>query len=435
MHLISDLPHADWDIAGYATYPGAEWFVEAFDANFVTAWVKARAAPDCLRPVSIDVGFPLEACRQCSHQHADCVDGNICVDDLKHEMALYRAAREMRPEVCEIHFSAGLVLLPDIALQRIHHAISENFELTANANFTARIDSSCREKEALTVLHELGATIAHIGNSGAQDGDFVFAREKVVAARAAGFQSIAVDFPVNGARRPGETLQELVAALISCGPTRVGLRYASDRATLEADPSEMVSESGRRNWHEVSSMLIDAGYRSIATNVFALPVDTHAIAQRQGRLTRQPYGYSAQPVNVLLALGRQTIGYVGALYYQNQRSPQHYSSMLRKGELPIERGLFLTPDDLVRRTIIMSVSTNLFIDIAAIETAFGIDFRRVFGDECEQLKKLEHAGLLTIGPDDISLTAAGVPASNRVCRIFDVRARLLVDKMPKGDLL
>jgi oxygen-independent coproporphyrinogen-3 oxidase len=433
MHTTPHRTRADSDTASaYAMYPSAAWFVEAFDEALVTAWVKASGGPYWLSPVSIDVGLPAAACDQCARQNADCVDGNICVRHLEQEMALYRAARATRQEVCDIHWSTGMATLPDIALQQIHRTIGEHFELKPSASFTVQIDLSSRETQALSVLQKLGADTVHIGTARTRGADFELACQQTLAARAAGFRSIAVDFPVDDMLERPETPLKLIDALISCGPTRVVLTRTSESDMLLQHSSDPAQGGIRHDSHEIAAALINAGYQCIATNVFALRTDTHAVAQRQGRLTRHPYGYSTHPVNTLLALGHRTIGYIGALYYQNQRLPQSYSSMLRVGRLPVERGLFLTHDDLMRRTIIMSISTNLFVDIASIETAYGVDFRRVFADEWKQLEKLERAGLLTIGTQDISLTPAGHLASNRVCRIFDLQARLLAGKIPKG---
>ncbi|WP_144159309.1 hypothetical protein [Paraburkholderia sp. BCC1885] len=436
MHSRSSLTHTGHDTGSdYVIYPGTEWFAEAFDTSIVTAWVKASRVPHWLRPASIDIGSPLTACDECPHLHEDCVDGNVCVDHFEREMALYRTARDTRQEVCEVHWSTGLASLPDVALQRIRRAIGEHFELTPEASLTVRIDSSGREKEPLPLLHELGATSVHIGTARARDVDHDFTREQVLAARAAGFRSIAVDLPIDGARKPRQMSLAPIDAVISCRPTRVMLTRECDSAMPGTNFPETVLRSISDNRHQIAATLIDAGYQCIASDVFALRTDTHAIAHGRGCLTRQPYGYSAQPVSTLIALGPGTVGYVGALYYQNQRLPQSYSSMLRAGQLPVERGLFLTPDDLIRRTIIMSISTNLFVDIAAIEAAYGIDFRSTFASEWKQLEKLERAGLLTVGTQEISLTPAGRLAGGLVCRVFDLRTRLLADKIPNDDLL
>lgn len=343
MHSRSDLTHADRDAATeYATYPGDEWFVEAFDTSLVTAWVKARTVPHWLRPVSINIGSPLAACDECPRLHEDCVYGNVCVDYFEREMALYRTARDARQEVCEVHWSTGVASLPDVALQRIHRAIGEHFELTPGASLTVRIDSSSREKDALPVLHKLGATSVHISTVRARDVDYDFTRKQVLAARAVGFCSITVDLPIDGACEPRQMSLAPIDAVISCRPTRVVLTRECDPAMPGTNFPETVLRSISHDRHQIAVTLIDAGYQCIASDVFALRTDTHAIAHRRGCLTRQPHGYSAQPVSTLIALGPRTIGYVGPLYYQNQRLPQSYSSMVCKGQLPVERGLFLS---------------------------------------------------------------------------------------------
>jgi oxygen-independent coproporphyrinogen-3 oxidase len=82
---------------------------------------------------------------------------------------------------------------------------------------------------------------------------------------------------------------------------------------------------------------------------------TLAIAKRQGRLHRNFQGYSTQPDCDLIALGVSAIGKVGATYSQNVKTLEEYYDAVDGGMLPVQRGLALSRDDLVRRAVIMSI--------------------------------------------------------------------------------
>jgi oxygen-independent coproporphyrinogen-3 oxidase len=88
---------------------------------------------------------------------------------------------------------------------------------------------------------------------------------------------------------------------------------------------------------------------------FALPQDALAVAKRQGRLHRNFQGYSTQPDCDLIAIGVSSIGSVGPTYSQNAKTLDEYYDLLDQGRFPVVRGLALSRDDIVRRSIIMAL--------------------------------------------------------------------------------
>jgi len=101
--------------------------------------------------------------------------------------------------------------------------------------------------------------------------------------------------------------------------------------------------------------LMAAGYVYIGMDHFALPDDSLAIAKRQGRLHRNFQGYSTQPDCDMIGLGVSSIGRVGATYSQNAKTLEEYYDFLDQGRFPIVKGLALSKDDLLRRSVIMAL--------------------------------------------------------------------------------
>ena len=87
----------------------------------------------------------------------------------------------------------------------------------------------------------------------------------------------------------------------------------------------------------------------------ALPTDALAVAKRQGRLHRTFQGYRTQPDCDLIALGVSGIGCIGATYSQNAKTLPEYQDALAQSNFPVVRGLALTRDDLLRRSVIMAL--------------------------------------------------------------------------------
>lgn len=405
------MPHSTtsaWPCANHWAYPAAEWFAEAFDARAVRAWLAAGGAPHWRQPIALNISMPAPHGAECACDRADCVQASICVAHLEQEMALYHATRGERATVVEMRWSAGVTARPKGTLERLRTAVDDHFERSPRSSFSAVVEPEIRAGASLPALRELGVTSLCV----IFENDWSAATAYLAAARDMGF--VAVEAKVC-AESNGTSLGRQLDALIASKPTRIVLPSA--------------------RMHSAASRLLDAGYVCIARNVLAIPADSHAIAHRQGRLTRQPYGYSSRPVGAVLALGQQAIGYIGPLYYQNHRLPRHYFSALGRGKLPVERGLHLTHEDLTRLAVIGSLSANLFVDIAAIEAIYKIDFRQYFDVEWKALSEFLRIGVLTLDSMCLALTPTGRLCCDDVCRVFDQRARFLAEHTPQPGLL
>ncbi len=105
--------------------------------------------------------------------------------------------------------------------------------------------------------------------------------------------------------------------------------------------------------------LLNAGYVYVGMDHFALPNDALAVAKRQRRLHRNFQGYSTQPDCDLIGLGVSSIGRIGATYSQNAKTLDDYYDHLDQGRFPVVRGIALSRDDLLRRTVIRALVMGL----------------------------------------------------------------------------
>jgi oxygen-independent coproporphyrinogen-3 oxidase len=161
------------------------------------------------------------------------------------------------------------------------------------------------------------------------------------------------------------------------------------------------------------------GYHYIGMDHFALPDDALAVAKRQGRLHRNFQGYSTQPDCDLIGLGVSAIGKVGADYYQNAKTLDEYYDALRQGQLPVQRGIALTRDDVLRRAVIMALMCQGRVEFESIELAHLIRMREYFARELQTLEPMVEAGLVQIEPGAIQVTATGWYVVRAVATVFD----------------
>jgi oxygen-independent coproporphyrinogen-3 oxidase len=143
------------------------------------------------------------------------------------------------------------------------------------------------------------------------------------------------------------------------------------------------------------------------------------VAQRQGRLHRNFQGYSTHADSDLVSCGVSAISAVGATYSQNAKTLDAYYDALDRNELPVTRGVRLTMDDVLRRTLIQRLMCQFELSIAAIEQAFPVVFRRYFERELEALAGLEADGLVSVSAEWISVSLKGRLLIRNVCMVFD----------------
>jgi oxygen-independent coproporphyrinogen-3 oxidase len=113
------------------------------------------------------------------------------------------------------------------------------------------------------------------------------------------------------------------------------------------------------------------------------------------------------------------IGRIGATYSQNAKTLEEYYDALDQGRLPIVRGLALSRDDILRRSVIMAIMCQGEVEFESVESAHLVDFKAYFARELERLHLLEALGLLRITSSSLELTPAGWYLVRAIAMVFD----------------
>jgi len=169
--------------------------------------------------------------------------------------------------------------------------------------------------------------------------------------------------------------------------------------------------------------LTQAGYEYIGMDHFAKPDDELAIAQAEGSLHRNFQGYTTHAECDLIAMGVSSISSISNSYSQNEKDLKGYYAAIDAGKLPIIRGLSLTDDDILRRTIIQQLSCHFALDFKAIEQQYNIQFDEYFATELKDLLPMQADDLLTLSDNDIQVTPAGRMLIRNICMVFDEHLR------------
>ena len=433
-----------YDVSGprYTSYPTADRFVEAFNADdYSQALTQRRSGPAALAlPLSLYVHIPFceSLCYYCACNKIITKHHDKAADYLRYlsrEVEMHTALIGTGQSVSQLHLGGGSpTFLSDEELRGLMAMLKRNFNFVPGGEYSIEIDPRTIDDKRLDTLAELGFNRLSFGVQ-----DFDLAVQKAVhrvqpaeqvfslvaSARNRGFESVNVDLIYGLPKQSPESFDRTLAQVIELRPDRIAL-YAYAHLPERFKPQRRINIVELPTGGSKISMLsrslsafMGAGYVYVGMDHFALPDDALAVAKRQGRLHRNFQGYSTQPDCDLIALGVSSIGRIGATYSQNAKTLEEYYDALDNGRFPIVRGLALTRDDLVRRAVIMALMCQGHVSFESIDLAYLIEFRSYFAKEMEAMLALEEQGLVSLDETGIQVTNKGWFFVRAVEMVFD----------------
>lgn len=433
-----------YDVPGprYTSYPTADRFVEAFgEQDYLQALEQRRQGVASRRlPLSLYVHVPFCAslcyycaCNKIITKHHD--KALTYLDYLEREVALHVDHMGTGHAVSQLHLGGGSpTFLNDQDLERLLAMLRESFNIVPGGETSIEIDPRTVTRARLQHVHRLGFNRLSFGVQDFEPAVQVAVHriqpawqvfDLVAASREIGFESVNVDLIYGLPRQSQETFARTLQQVCQLRPDRIALyayahlperfkpqrRIDAQHLPSTADKVGMLSDA--------LAVLMDAGYVYVGMDHFALPDDALAVAKRQGRLHRNFQGYSTQPDGDLIALGVSSIGRVGATYSQNAKTLDDYYDLLDQGRFPVVRGLALSRDDIVRRSIIMALMCQGAVLFESIELAHLVHFKSAFAAELERLEPLQSQGLVVVDDAGIQVTEMGWFFVRGIAMVFD----------------
>ncbi len=431
----------------YTSYPTAVEFREGFThADYVP--LLRGCGSDNQLSLYIHLPFCEHRCTFCgchvvATRHRDVAAEYL--DYLEKEIDLVCEHMPQRPLVSQFHLGGGTPTYYSPAqLQRIHDYVGQRFEILPDAKKAIEIDPRVTTHEHVDTLARMGFNRLSMG---VQDFDPIVqeaigrgqdaesTQRLFVYCRRHGFDSINLDLIYGLPHQTVSSFAETVAAVPTLMPDRLALysyahvpwiRGNQKKMDTDALPSR---ETKLQLFELARAMFVENGYQQIGMDHFALQDDEMARARCQHELYRNFMGYTVKRSSTLMGFGISSIGEVGGAFIQNAKKLSTYYAMLDRGELPVEKGYELSEDDSVRRSVILSLMCNLYVDFAQVEAMFGIRFREYFSLELEELRDGPALdSLVVIDEKDIAVTAVGQLFLRNICMIFD---RYLREKPPE----
>lgn len=425
----------------YTSYPTAMQFQAGFDEQSYrrVALLSNAGSP---RPLSIYVHVPFCArpCFYCGCNKIitrNPVHAEQYLQRLFREIELQSTLFERRRTVRQLHFGGGTPTYLTMAqLGKLFEQLGRHFNIdrSGQREFSIEIDPRTLGTSTLSALAELGFNRLSLG---VQDFDPRVQRavnrlqsagqiaECRVQAHALGYRSVSFDLiyglPLQTVDSFGETLDTVVRMrpdrIAAYGYAHMPRLFKAQRAIRANQLPD--AETRLQLLALTVERLTEAGYVYIGMDHFALPDDDLARAMRDGSLHRSFQGYSTHGDCDLIGLGVSAIGAVGNSYSQNRKDLSGYYASLDQGRLPVDRGIALSMDDLLRRDVIQRLMCQGELCMSEIEDRYALDFSDYFANELAALNALAGDGLITSEADTIYVTERGRALLRTIAMVFD----------------
>ncbi|MBH5371069.1 coproporphyrinogen-III oxidase family protein [Bradyrhizobium glycinis] len=135
----------------------------------------------------------------------------------------------------------------------------------------------------------------------------------------------------------------------------------------------------------------------------------------QPHSVQQTRKYDSWNDNNLVPFGVSGFGYMSECQFYNEVDFDRYLHKVEAGKKPVWKGIVLSRDDLMRRTIIFALRSSGVL-LSRFEQEFGVSLKEYFARE---LKILKEAGLICISSEGLlSLTPSGIVNSGAVSLRF-----------------
>lgn len=435
----------------YTSYPTAVEFHGGFDeAAYRARLQRAAQTPD--EPLSLYLHLPFceERCSFCGCMVVITRKREVAahyLDYLHRELGLLAEALRGRRRVVQYHWGGGTpTYLAPPQMEELHAVVTRHFDLAPGAEVAVEIDPRVTSREQLELLRRLGFNRLSMGVQ-----DFAAPVQEAINrvqsveetralfdhARGLGFGSINLDLIYGLPFQTSASFARTLDTVIDMRPDRLAVYSYAHVPWVRGNqkriqPQDLPAPAAKlRLFVEARERFLDAGYRPIGMDHFALPEDDLSRAAEARRLHRNFMGYTTRPAPDMVGAGISAIGDVGGAFAQNTKKLSVYYAALDAGRFPIERGYALDDDDLLRRHVIAQLMCNFSLDGSDVERRFGVDFDRYFAVELAELREGPVAhGFLEIHGDHLEVTPMGRLFVRNVCMVFDRYLRAKTSDKP-----
>lgn len=354
---------------------------------------------------------------------------------LTKEISLLGPLLHEKRKVVQMHWGGGTpTYLSPSQIRRLSERIRGAFLFAPDAEVSVEIDPRDLSYHHLRALREQGFNRISMG---VQDFDpkvqhavnrnqseFI-TRQAIGWSRDLGFSSLNVDLIYGLPLQSVSSFEATLDKIIDIQPDRIATYNFAfvpwmKKQQVLIHPEDLPSaETKIRILATTIEKLTAAGYVYIGMDHFARPDDELTVARREKTLHRNFQGYSTKADSDLYGLGMSSIGHFGTTYAQNAKTLPEYYEAIGSGRFATAVGYGMTPDDRVRKFVIMKLMCDLSLNIREVEQKFGIEFGQYFDRSIRRLQPLLDDGLVEVSPAEITVTSPGRLFLRNIAMCFD----------------
>lgn len=429
-----------YNVAGprYTSYPTAVQFETEFNPKYLLEEFEYRRKSPRFYSLYIHIPFCFSLCWYCGCTKVITKDqdrGSVYLDYIEKEMQLISEQLHPDSSIKQIHFGGGTptFLNPD-QLLRLGRLIQTYFQVHSKPEYSVEIDPRRVSEEHIAALEEIGCNRASLGiqdtNPEVQKAihriqPFDQTRTVTEFLRDHGIDQLNFDLIYGLPKQTPDSFQKTLDDTLSLKPDRFAIySYAHIPSVMPAQ--KLLNEEDFPSTQEKLSMLLTAieylqgsGYEYIGMDHFASERDELSKALHEGSLHRNFQGYSTHAELDMIALGMSGISQSSRLFYQNTKDLDEYYRFLDGAELPVKKAYTLTPEDMIRKKIIMQIMCKGEINYSKFLEETGVNIPEKYPSELNLLSGFESDGLLIQTPNGFHITETGRLFLRNIAMIFD----------------
>ena len=423
----------------YTSYPTApEWDDSFGEAELREAFREANQKP-IPSPLSLYFHIPFceSLCLYCGCNVVINKRHEVAlpyVTHLKREIDWVSAEVNRTRKVEQLHWGGGTpTFLSPGQIEDLYDYIAQRFSIADSAEISIEIDPRVTSEEHCRALRRVGFNRLSMG---IQDFDplvqktihrvqpYEETKRLFDYSRELGFESINIDLIYGLPHQTADSFSDTVDKIIAMNPDRIAVFSYAHVPWMKKQQGSFAQHlpEGLEKFCIFTlaiSKLTDAGYRYIGLDHFARPEDEISRAQDERTLHRNFQGYTTKAGCDLYAMGVSSIAGLEDVYAQNWRDLPRYYEAIDSGRLPTMRGMRVSDEDKLRRSIINRILCHTIILKSEIERDFGIEFDAHFAPELTRLRELEGDGLVRVEGDRIQVAPLGRIFIRNIAMAFD----------------
>lgn len=436
--MMNDLI-AKYNVAAprYTSYPTMPYWDQLSWSQ--SAWlehVRTRFAAQRVEGISLYVHLPFceSLCTYCGCNTRITSNHGVedpYIADLLAEWRMYLALfGSAKPIIRELHLGGGTpTFFSPANLEKLIAGLLEGTEIADERFFSFEGHPASTSLEHLKRLHQYGFNRLSLGVQ-----DFDPAVQRIINrkqteedlrrvmddARTVGYTSINFDLVFGLPLQGQDTIRTTVEKSLALRPDRISfysyahvpwLKPAQRMFTADMLP---VGAAKSALYQLGKSLILDAGYKDVGMDHFALPHDALFKAAVDGTLHRNFMGYTETYTPLLLGLGVSSISDTWTAFAQNVKSVEEYRALVCAGEFPLTKGHVLTEQDLILRRHILDMMCRGGAHLVETDA---VDVEEIM----RRLRPLADDGLVTLVPGRVAVTELGWAFLRNVCMAFDQR--------------